>query len=241
VQMKTAILFAVVWLFSATMAQAFPITWTINATLDDGATANGFFVSDPDIGFQQITNFDISISAAPLGTLIPPADLGLPTSVFFPFNFTPLNSNGSGPLPFADGAFLFLSRATFPNPFQVGPPEALSFRFVPVSPLSDASSTTIDNSNIKVNSPFSTECFNCAPSVCFAGATSDLCIGRAAIREPSSYALALASLVLFVSVVMLRSRDGGAPWRAQLLAVRAACVNTRSPRGDRPDTTPRAL
>jgi hypothetical protein len=87
---------AMLFILTAASALSVPITWTINATLSDGATVTGSFVFDPDLGEQIITNFNINISAATPGTLIEPGEGGLPTSVFFPFDFTPANSVAYG-------------------------------------------------------------------------------------------------------------------------------------------------
>jgi hypothetical protein len=57
----TRLAFAAVVAGSAALAG--PITWTVNATLSDGATVTGSFVFDPDLGYhdprptQIITNF----------------------------------------------------------------------------------------------------------------------------------------------------------------------------------------
>ena len=40
---------AMLFILTAVSALAGPITWTVNATLDDGATVTGFFVFDPDL------------------------------------------------------------------------------------------------------------------------------------------------------------------------------------------------
>ena len=177
-------------------AGAASITWTINATLSDGATVTGSFVFDPDLGSQTLTNFDIVVSAATPGTLIEPGDDGLPTSVFFPFGFTPTDSSGSGPLAANHGAFDFLSNTMFPNPLPGGVSEKLVLGFVPLSPLTDASGATITNSSIDINDPFSVECFNCRPYVCYQGATSALCVGASGSPEPRAWALAGIGLLV---------------------------------------------
>lgn len=185
-------------LCTAVPACATSINWTINATLSDGATVTGSFVFDPDLGSQTITNFDISVSAATPGTLIEPGDDGLPTSVFFPFEFIPSNSEGAGPVSFRDGAFQFRSIATFINPKPGFPAEDFDLDFVPLSPLTDLSSTTITNSTIAVNDANSVECFNCNPYVCYAGATSALCVGNATgSPEPRGWALSGLGMLAF--------------------------------------------
>jgi len=82
---------------TAVSVLANPITWTINVTLDDDATVTGFFVFDPDIAARQLlTNYSINISAATPGTLRGVSNNNLPTSVFFPFDFTPADSGAGG-------------------------------------------------------------------------------------------------------------------------------------------------
>jgi len=200
----------IVCLWMATLAQANSINWTINAALDDGATVTGSFVFDPDLGTDQsITDFNINISAPLPGTLREPGDGGLPTSVFFPFDFTPANSSAGGPVTGNDGAFEFSSNAFFTNPLTGLPPEHLVFQFVPVSPLTDTSSTTIDNGNIALNDGHSVECFNCDPYVCFTGATSSLCVPSTPTPEPPSYALILSAIGVAIGAVVLgRARVG---------------------------------
>jgi hypothetical protein len=168
--------FALVVAGSAALAA--PITWTINATLDDGATVTGSFVFDPDLVSNLIPNYNINISAATPGTLSGLYDYGLPTSVFFPFDYTPANSTAFA----GNQYFAFYSDANFADPLATQP-ENLRFEFVPVSPLTDASSTLITNSNINVNSNSSDECFDCNPYVCFAGAAerSDRLCGSVAL------------------------------------------------------------
>ena len=115
-------------------ALADPITWTLNATLDDSATVNGSFVFDPDIGFQTITSFNINISAATPGTLSEPGDRGLPTSTFFPFDFTPTNSTAQSPsLSTGVFTFYFASVATYPIPGFCQIDCWLTLGFVPLS------------------------------------------------------------------------------------------------------------
>jgi hypothetical protein len=155
-------------MLAGSTALANSITWIINATLSDGATVTGYFVFDPDLGSNQsITNFNIKVSAATPGTLSQSGDDGLPTSVFFPFNFTPANSVAAGPRPTDGGSFGFISNTSFTNPIAGSPSENLVLDFVPVSPLTDTSSTTINNSNINVTSGWSGECFDCDPYVTF--------------------------------------------------------------------------
>ena len=199
-----AALFIALGLAGATQDRANSIVWTVNATLDDGATVTGSFVFDPDLGSNQaITNFNISISAATPGTLTEPGDDGLPTSVFFPFNFTPTNSTGFGPVSFNDGALEFSSDAIFPNPIVGNPPEPLQIRFLPSSPLTDSSSTTINNGNMNLNDPYNLECFDCDPYVCYTGATSSLCVPAASTPEPPSFALIMTALALTVGALVL--------------------------------------
>src|SRR5258708_37660831 len=94
---------------TAALVQASPITWTINATLADGASVNGSFVFDPDLGPNQtITTFDVNVGA---GTSIPPS----PVRAFPAFDFTPSNSSALGDWS-ADGYFAFASLMSFPNP-----------------------------------------------------------------------------------------------------------------------------
>jgi hypothetical protein len=149
-------------------ATASPITWTIDATLDDGATVTGSFVYDPDLASPEtLTTFNIAISAPTISTLLEPDDGGLPTSIFPAFDFTPSNSTAAG--PFTAGNFSFQSGAlTYGS-------EALVLQFVPLSPLTDLSSTTITNSDIAVNNGHSAECFDSthssasqAPAVAYA-------------------------------------------------------------------------
>jgi hypothetical protein len=86
--MKISVLLIVTYLSMVAIAQATPITWTLDLALDDGATVTGSFTFDPDLGSNQgITNFKIVVSSATPGILREPFDEGLPTSVFFPFNF----------------------------------------------------------------------------------------------------------------------------------------------------------
>ena len=149
------------------------ITWTLNATLSDGAAVTGYFAFDPAKGpNQNITNFNINVSAATPGILSEPGDRNLPTSVFFPFDFTPANSSAGGPRPTNGGSFVFASNATFANPISGLPAESLFLSFVPVSPLSSTSSTIINNNTINVSNPYSNECFNCDPYVTFAEPTA---------------------------------------------------------------------
>ena len=203
--MKISMLLVTVCLLMVASAQAAPITWTLNIALDDGATATGFFIFDPDLGSdQKITNFSINISAPAPGILKGPFNQGLPTSVFFPFDFTPANSSGIGPFSSQEGAFEFHSNTMFPNPIAGLPPETLVLQFVPFLPLSDTSSTIINNSNIDLNSGHSNECFNCLPYSCFVGATSDICVPRATVPQPPSHALFLIGLVTLIAVVMRR-------------------------------------
>jgi hypothetical protein len=127
--------------------------------------------------------------------------------VFFPFDFTPVNSTAAGPFGSADGSFEFASNTQFANPITGLPAESLIFSFVPVSPLTDASSTIINNSNINVNDPFSDECFNCTPYVCFAGATSSVCVAST-VPEPSAFSLvALGICVLCGTSAVRKWRD----------------------------------
>jgi hypothetical protein len=204
-------------MLGASFCTATSIDWTVNATLDDGATVTGFFQFDPDLGAgQAITDFNINVSAATPGTLTEPFDDNLPTSVFFPFDFTPANSLSTGDITGADGAFVFVSDTTFPDTLA-GTPESLLFRFVPVSPLSDTSSTTITNSNINVNDDFSNECFDCDPYVCYAGASSSLCAaGTATTPEPSELSLMAFGICAFACAVMVRRRRPGVLGRHSL-------------------------
>jgi hypothetical protein len=180
-------------------ALAAPITWTINATLDDGATVTGSFVFNPDLGpFEIITNFNINISAATISTLTEPFDSGLPTSIFPAYDFTPANSTAEG--PFANSQFNFTS-----NAFTYGG-ENLVLSFVPASPLTDASSTTITNSNIAVNNVYSEECFDCDPYVCFAGATGGIC-PSASVGTPEPGELPLVAFALGCVLIVRRQRD----------------------------------
>jgi hypothetical protein len=193
-------------ILTAMCAFSSSITWTINATLDDGASVTGFFVFDPDLGPQSFDNFDVNISAATLGTLSEPFDSGLPTSVFFPFDFNPVNSSGSGPTPGNDDAFEFVSNAHF-VPMGGGLAEPLVFQFVPLSPLTDTSSTIITNSNIDVNDGHSLECFDCSPYVCFAGATSSLCTGSAnTTPEPGELSLVSFGIAVLCGTSVVRRR-----------------------------------
>ncbi len=187
---------SVFFLLAGCTAFSAPINWSINASLDDGATVTGTFVFNPDT--QALTSFNINISAATPGTLTEPGDQNLPTSVFPAFDFTPANSVAAF-FPSTDGSFEFLSNANFPNPIAGQPDEMLVFTFVPLSPLTDTSATHITNSSINVNDPFSAECFNCTPYVCFSGATSALCASTstASAPEPGGLVpLALGNLVL---------------------------------------------
>ena len=196
-------------LLACTAAFAAPITWTINATLDDGATVTGSFVFNPDLGGSQtLTNFNIQISAATPGTLSEPFDNGLPTSVFFAFDFTPANSLAISPSG-TGGSFNFASNASFANPLPGLPSESLVLQFALLAPLTDASSTIITNSDINLNDGHSNECFDCEPYVCFAGASSALCAGSSVSTTPEPQAaplLALGICCLICAVTVGRRR-----------------------------------
>jgi hypothetical protein len=186
-------------------ALAGAITWDINATLSDGATVTGYFVFNPDGGSGQlITNFNIEIGAATTSFLVEPGETTVPTSIFPAYDFTPSNSSAEGDNPNTDGSYAFIS-----NTFSYGN-ESLVLSFVPVSPLTDANSTTIDNSGINVNDPYSAECFDCDPYVCFAGATSTLCASASsAVPEPGGLPLVACSIgsLIWALTVMGRMRS----------------------------------
>jgi hypothetical protein len=203
---RVAILFVLI----AASAVSASITWTLDATLADGATVTGSFVFDPNLGPNQTTtNFNINISAATPGTLSEPG-VTLPTSVFFPFDFTPANSTARGPLLGQDGSFEFFSDTQFPNPRSGFPSANLRFDFVPALPISNGSTTIINNSNISVNDPYSSECFNCAPYVCFAGATSPVCLASTFTPspEPREFLLVAFGICAFCCASIIgRRRD----------------------------------
>jgi hypothetical protein len=190
-------------LLAATAAYAFcgSMTFSVSMTLDDGAVVTGSFVFNPDSsGTEPIAVYDISIGMPTPGILTEPGDDGLPSSVFFPFDFTPDNSVGTF---YSGGAFDFISDALFPDPLYPYHTQ-LEFGFVPVSPLTDSSGTLITNSSVNVNDGESRECFSCDTYVCFAGAaTGGLCGGLIqAVPEPSvglplSFICACGFLLLF--------------------------------------------
>ena len=185
---------------SASSAFSTAITWNVNMLLDDGATVTGSFVFDPDLPPPaNPTGFNISISAATPGILTEPLDDGLPTSTFFPFDFTPANSVAFGEEHFQNedfqdtSLFLFESDVAFPDPLNF--PSPLIFGFDLPSPLTDSTNTTLTNANVDVNFNRSFgECFDCVPRTCFAGASSSatggLCADSAAqTPEPGSLGL----------------------------------------------------
>jgi hypothetical protein len=204
--MRTTWLVQLAFVAAAAGSTAFasPIDWTIDATLDDGATITGSFVLDPDLGpFQTITNFNIDVSAATIPFLTEPLDGGLPTSIFPAYDFTPSNSTAEGPFLSADGSFSFTS-----DSFAYGG-ENLVLQFVPSSPLTDTSSTLINNSDINVNDGHSAECFDCDPYVCFAGATSSICVNAtASTPEPGSLPLLVFGVFALSWAIVVKKRRG---------------------------------
>jgi hypothetical protein len=130
---------------AASICSARAITWTLNGTFNDGGAVSGTFVFDPDLGASQtISTFNFVVS-------------GGNTSLFFPFNFTPVNSFGAGPVIAAAGSFQFDSNATYTGSGYTNQNYVL--QFVPVSPLSDAGGVV----NINLSSSFSNNCFDCNP------------------------------------------------------------------------------
>jgi hypothetical protein len=203
---------AVLLAFSGASAFSAPITWTLDATLDDGATVTGTFVYNPDAGFQDITNFNIQVSAATIPTLTEPLDEGLPTSIFPAFDFTPSNSDAAGPFSDHEGSFSFLS-----DDFTYDGGDSLVLQFVPLSPLTDLSPTTITNADINVNAGNSTECYDCNPYVCFAGATSSLCAPstvQTTTPEPAGSAFGAVGVCALYGVLMVARRRGSLVQRA---------------------------
>ena len=143
---------------SASSAFSTAITWNVNMLLDDGATVTGSFVFDPDLPPPaNPTGFNISISAATPGILTEPLDDGLPTSTFFPFDFTPANSVAFGEEHFQNedfqdtSLFLFESDVAFPDPLDqaIDNPRRsplMGFGFdLETSPLTDSTNTTLTN------------------------------------------------------------------------------------------------
>jgi len=124
-----------------------PITWTLNATFDDGGTASGGFTYDADTG--TFSNWNVSTA-------------GGNTSVFFPFTFTTSNSTlGFNQNDKSGRQFVFSSNATFPDSLAPNP-ESLDLGITPVSPMSDAGGTLEISPGATL--VFSGECFDCGPA-----------------------------------------------------------------------------
>jgi hypothetical protein len=177
--------------------------FTIDATLTDGATVTGFFMYNPDKGFQDLTRYRIKVSAAGPGHLSS-QNGHLPNSIFFPFVFTPSNSIGDGPISSHTNAFSFSSDATFVDPLYPTLNENLFLSFIPNPVLTDTSSLAITNSNMKINK-WSGECFDCSPWVNFTRPPAPAVVGAArsgggllsAVPEPRTWltmSLGLAAL-----------------------------------------------
>jgi hypothetical protein len=156
---------------AAALCGAHPITWTINGTFNDGGTATGTFVYDPDVGVNRpINTFNVAIS-------------GGNTAIFFPYDFTPANSRGEGSEP-PTGIIIFSSDNTYLGG------ETYDLLLVPASPLTDAGGV------INLVSADSGNCFNCNPFRLF---TSGTITGAApppppATPAPSSLLLMLVGL-----------------------------------------------
>jgi uncharacterized protein (TIGR03437 family) len=128
---------------------ASPLTWTLNATFDDGGTAVGVFTFDSDT--RSFSNWDVSTT-------------GGNTSVFFPFDFTPENSSLGFNNPLDDPSqreIVFASSASFPDPLAPNP-ESLVLVITPASSLSDAGGTVDISPGVTL--VFSGECFDCNPA-----------------------------------------------------------------------------
>jgi len=196
-------------MLAAASALAGPITWDVDFALDDGATVTGSFVLNPDAGLQDITTFNIDISAATIPNLIEPGEGGVPTSVFPTYDFTPSNSTADGPYSSAGGAIDFFSDSvTYGS-------EHLVFQFVPLLPLTDTSDTNLTNSDVNVNSGYSVECYNCDPYVCFVGATDSICSNgspsSSPLPEPGGFAvsgLLVCALAAGITIARRRERLG---------------------------------
>jgi hypothetical protein len=155
---------------AAALCSAVPITWTINGTFNDGGTATGTFVFDPDLGVQTISTFNIAVAGGTTGT-------------FFPFDYTPATSHAVGPVIANQGSLQFESD----NNYTGGEPYVL--QFVPASALSDAGGVI----NI-MSSGFSNNCFDCFPFRAFVSGT----ITAAGTPAPPSATPAPPSLLLIL-------------------------------------------
>jgi hypothetical protein len=132
-------------------------------------------VFDPDLGTQTISTFNIAVG-------------GGNTGVFFPFDFTPGNSNAIGPVTGNQGALQFESDETFDG-------EPYVLQFVPTTALSDAGGVI----NIKL-SGFSNNCFDCSPFRAFVSGTISAAPATtpSATPAPPSLLLMLAGLACAV-------------------------------------------
>ena len=170
-------LFAVAVVVGLSTCSASPIMWQLqSAVFDDFGSATGSFVFDPDS------------TCPPCGPLSPNWDIstfGGNTSVFFPFEFTPTNSQAYWGIFNGDESFVFLSNQSFPTNFP--PPfqnEQLSLRIVLTSFLTNASySVPMD-----LNNPIQGECFSCSPYRVFISGSV------IAAPEPKSVFLLLSAL-----------------------------------------------
>lgn len=126
--------------FFSAPAFAVPVVWTVSGvTFDDGGTASGQFIFDPDT--KTFGHFSISVAGGNLGSF--------PAITYDQNNSTPSDDNLSNP---QDSVL-----------FELNDASQRTLRMTPVSALSNAGGTIAMNLATSGGGAGGVECFNCGP------------------------------------------------------------------------------